>query len=1784
MKRFAIVCSLAVGAVTGCDTLFPGPGGGQSGSLTGIGPDGGVCEKDPQTIKNVMLAPPICNATNPCPCGTFCSSQTGGNCVADCVDDSWCAPGHFCSGYGQCLAGSADGGTGDGPGPNTDPACPRNEGLLDSLEVMNRACQFDDQCPFGSYCDHVKGRCFAACRSDAQCTSMNSPGHTFVCGCLGKCAEVGSPRVPATQVMPTLVVTPEQIDLPRPTTITTPEWGNPNQRTVSIAVVSPFVTTSGSTITGPQVTIQANPGPGLMVQCPGANQASAMPCTFTVDPSTFTSQKDGYRSASLDLTLVPSAGAPTATRWEVRLESKDLANVPKVVVVRYRNEVISAVFPAFLPINFPPASFFGSGTVEIATPTGATLAIPVKARDWGGELVLFDETQQLSPSGKLVLRKLPGFSTTFNPDFVTTFQAFVYAASDNDVVLQDSLSGLNLQAITDYNLLRDASSGKIAGTFQRAVFSQFPIGQSSDPTAQVFNASTPASFTLVPTTSSAVGACSDNNDCPSGTTCDLGFCSDLPAHRFNPFSGGINGDGTGFDTELMRHKRMNRWGFHWAAGDQSGDTSRNGHFGFYLPNSSYQSLAASERSAYVLHGPLPQISGEPLADLFDASGNVVATNVRAQAVPLVTQHDGSFQLSATDLLRECVNDLSRDRANPNPFFSGPDYETFDTYVNCINLGRVVWAMRDRQTYQHAIQGWLDVHSFVLGEGIEELRLAEATAGIPGTPSSTSPPISLERLLGVGESGLGFLIDVSAGGSGSFKNWPFENADVRPAHMAWQSCSKDADCNFGDGSPTMTCNRDYFYCQLMPLKDLPQHEQPIGVPTKILETSTAYLRALEMYLARIARQTYGQPAEASPSNSRKAAIARFGAGMRLVIFAEQLAVGINAKAPCAADATTCQIIADRFAAVRDEMNGLRQRVVGQAEAIRTGRNPFNIPEDDVPLFFGDPAGKNSQYFAASDYLLSSWAYPAVAQAQTYLDSARSSWLSQLQAKVQDEQNQHNREQEMNQLLSRYGAPILANCGGLQVRTPNGSLRQLESTEVVPYYASNAASFPGDSCFVEPSCLGNEGTDGKLALQKVINEAFLLPTGELVHNQDNPDPYMQQPVRPRAELFVHTEMCKDMVAGPWPVDAWGQQLLDLCPGDATWPTHYNPNISDYDPVSGPKCRARRFTGDANIYIQREGGAGVTVPLAAFWEPIKRTDIGMGKFYPNATALPGAPENNLYHFIDWRADTKTVGFSIFDGHAISRASRTNSANTNGGVEMCSRGWVCARDNIGPDQCTTQYNDYPRPIRELLPAGCYKGALGVERFEMEGAVRRAQLARDVLVSGTKNLDDQFQLCTAKDEHFRMVQGAIAHYNGLREAYEFEAVVVSAFRLDLGGEIENGIAMDFGFSRNDEAEHIRQMEDAFSHEEDIQACWNNYRAQQRALSAAADQIQIAILDLNARSTKFKDIQSSNRLNLEEGIAVYKREKASPLSSLAHVFWVDEKVEEFKKQFEWSRRLLFLAMRAVEFEFQQSLPFRSKIVAATTPAQLQDVVLGLQQEQAARTINRRRPDEASIVVSLRDDVLSIADRSGDPAGERNWTAADRFRSRLWDDRYAVHDSNGKYLGQGVPFTLGPTGVLETRCGERVWRATATMQGDGIESSAPGASVLLLKRNTFSSQYCNGKSPRTTTATGATVPGPQMQVGVVHTAAQLLRPGANVDLSDANEFTAALLYPWFNVRKTDFYKTGFRDGASEELAGRGLYGDYVLLFPKQVLEDGFALDKVEDVLLRLDYLSVDNLSQ
>jgi hypothetical protein len=1760
--RVAASLVLVIG-LGGCTKLFfPSE---SSKGLTGQDADGGVCTKDEQTIKNVMLAPPACNATNPCPCGTFCSSQTGGNCVADCVDDTWCAPGYSCSPFGQCLKAGADGGASDAA--SVDPSCPRNTTLLDGLKAMNRSCQFDDGCPFGSFCNHAKEVCDFDCRTDGDCASLNTAGQTFVCGCLGQCVAVAAPRTPPTQVLPTLEVTPAQFGFPRPATITAPDWGPTNTRTIQAVIVAPFLTGPAGSQIGPPVTLQAIPGPGLLVACPGSPTPTGNACSFQIDQTQYTKKGDVYRSAPVLFTVSASTDPSfaTTTTWTLRFESKDIGNAPQAVPLRYFDQVNVTAPAAPVPVSAPDPSFTGQGRIEMTSPTGMPMRLNVKARAFGGNLVLFDETQQLSPSGKLVL--IPASSG----QGTQYAQTFVNPEQGNDVSLQATFTGRSAQKVVSFNLLQDPSGGGLSGSFDRVVYTDNPFSV-LDPSSP-FERQFTTTFALVPSSPSSIGACSSNGDCGSGS-CDLGFCSTLPAHQFY----GVVFSST--QADYFTHLRMTRWGGHWPGNDNSPTNHPMGFWGLYVPSSFYTATVAGFRSGYTLHGPVPLISGEPLADLFDGFGNPLLQNQHQIAVPLLTQHDGTFTSTAASLLQNCLSDLARDRQNPQPSaLPGNDPDVFDTFTSCINLGRLTWVMSDHTTYQRGLQAWLEVHSFVLREGLEEIQAAAANGGIPGNSNPTATPPTLEQILAVGESGLGFLIDSMRFGS----YYPVNDAatissevDYRAANLS-QSCNptsnpnnKDQDCNGGDGAVTLSCDPNTDSCKLLTLNELPQHEQPIGVPTYILEATASYLKVLDAYMQKIARQTYGQPADANPANSRQTALSRFGSGMRLAWFAEELAVDINNKAPCQAGNPNCGVITKRFNAARDEMNSLRAHAISGADALQNARNPFNIPEDDVPLFFGDPTGTSSQYFAASDYLLDGWAAPAVNQAAAALDAARAAWIQREQSAVQDELNQHNRQQEIDNLMSKYGSPVLANCGNLQVPDGQGGVKLLGSTDVVPYFAAHPERFSNENCFIDQTCIGTvQSLDERIAIQTVINNAFmdLSPNGHLGLKVE-PGSVTG---RDLATDFIVSELCKiSYFKKEMPNEKFANYLNSICPGNSL------PNEGD--------CFAATFTTspDKNIYLWTSD-FNTLVPLAAFYGPIARADVGKNQdpnaFYLFATDGPG-PDNDVYNFHDYRSDNN-------------RIVPTNTVILGSGVVVTSV--ADAMDSLAANACNDtrrEKEDHPRPAPDAFPAQCYKGSMGVAWQEVQSDLLKIQRAKEVLDSGQKDLEDQKNLCKSIDTHAAMISSLEGNYAQMKQDYELVSDFADAGQKGFSAGMSSGnpyvgiavgvvsFALDlFGSSVSDEATQLQQMEQDFSEDEKSQQCWNTFRAQRNAMATAMTDIQIAATEMNAETVRYANLKDENTLNLQEGQAAYQRELDSPVGSLSHTFWVDERIQSFKETFEWARRLTFVAMRSVEYEFQQSLPYRSAIVSAETAADLQSVIIGLKQEQVSRTINRRRPDEASVVLSLRDDVLSIGDNSAAPAGERNWTAAQRFESRLYDSRFAWRDSKGNYLGQAIPFDLKPTGVLETRCGERLWRATATIQGDGIDQSAPGASILLLKRNTFQSQYCAGKAPQ---APDGSVP--QMQVGVTHTSADLFQPGSQVDLSDASEFTAALLYPWFNIARTEFYKTTYQDGASQELAGRGLYGDYVLLFPKQVLDDGFALDKVEDVLLRLDYLSVDNLSQ
>lgn len=61
------------------------------------------------------------------------------------------------------------------------------------------------------------------------------------------------------------------------------------------------------------------------------------------------------------------------------------------------------------------------------------------------------------------------------------------------------------------------------------------------------------------------------------------------------------------------------------------------------------------------------------------------------------------------------------------------------------------------------------------------------------------------------------------------------------------------------------------------------------------------------------------------------------------------------------------------------------------------------------------------------------------------------------------------------------------------------------------------------------------------------------------------------------------------------------------------------------------------------------------------------------------------------------------------------------------------------------------------------------------------------------------------------------------------------------------------------------------------------------------------------------------------------------------------------------------------------------------------------------------------------------------------------------------------------------------------------------------------------------------------------------------------------------------RRAELERDDYANGSTSELAARGLYGEYALFIPAEVLSidgsDGLVLEHVDDILLRFDYVSV-----
>jgi len=384
----------------------------------------------------------------------------------------------------------------------------------------------------------------------------------------------------------------------------------------------------------------------------------------------------------------------------------------------------------------------------------------------------------------------------------------------------------------------------------------------------------------------------------------------------------------------------------------------------------------------------------------------------------------------------------------------------------------------------------------------------------------------------------------------------------------------------------------------------------------------------------------------------------------------------------------------------------------------------------------------------------------------------------------------------------------------------------------------------------------------------------------------------------------------------------------------------------------------------------------------------------------------------------------------------------------------------------------------------------------------------------------------------------------------------------------------------------------------EVDICFNDARQELVGMRGAALRIEQAVQDMQAAHTFFQNELLTAQILHDEGIAYVSDLEASRLSGPTGYPWTNEPVNRYAQSMRLARRATYLAVRAVEYEFQASLTDRAAVLAASTPDELATLLSHLWSTAGTRTIGGNRPSDLHVVLSLRDDVFRLGDTSSAPPSERPQNAATRFRELLQEHQYAEYDASGKYLGQRIPFTLAPLGAIglpadgipiyaTTDCAERLWSVNASVIGNDIYSgsSTTFARIDLLKQNTFFSQWC-GDAP----------PNDPFQVASVRPARNLFREpdlAPTVAASQGIEqgdrlYSRARVQAFFNVDRAALEDPTYMNGETSELAGRGLYGEYALFIPASLIAQeaaggnyttGVVLDRVEDILLRLDYVSV-----
>lgn len=835
-------------------------------------------------------------------------------------------------------------------------------------------------------------------------------------------------------------------------------------------------------------------------------------------------------------------------------------------------------------------------------------------------------------------------------------------------------------------------------------------------------------------------------------------------------------------------------------------------------------------------------------------------------------------------------------------------------------------------------------------------------------------------------------------------------------------------------------------------------------------------------------------------------------------------------------------------------------------MNAGRNLLGIEPGDLPLYrVGDQTGDLERFSALSDFLLGvegttqGGVAPAfVERAEQELEDAQAAYLDNLTRRHTDQLNaaaQARREEELNR---RYGEQIIGLCGN-----PDWLADTVLQESIDPETCYIASTDP--ACQVDTKALQAKLDTGDLQYRLCIAAYLRTAYGDNV-TFDQPD--LEQLVKDMG--FV---------------------------------------VADDPDAAPPKIKGWSLAGNRRkLFIESNGTTYEMEP----WE--------LDRVKTHAVEGVGGYEINY-------ARNQCERFK-----AEAQAGRpVNAPEECTTTDDCPLAWYCDGQYPNAGQC------YPGETTEVgrnESPDCFLGSLGEMALSLLAASREIDIARSELANMSDYYDNAMKSCMIRKLGDQQMEAALALHNevmtGLGSAKlavdivanyaastkdcasqigssdkSFLGAITSAGSVGIGcsAAYVEGTAKSASDSLQlamDETE--RKHEQTMQYLENLtdeQVCFNDAEQHLIGTRTAILRIQNASLELSRQLVEFTNLKNSLAGLLIEGHQAVQYEKERAVPPLSTNVWLDERIETYDRHMRMARRAVYLAVLAVEYEYQYSSGYKTATLAATRPEQLMQIIDGLAAETLTGTVAGGAPKSDLRVVSLRDHVLRLPDLSGTD-GWDGMSEAEQLRVLL--QHWPVLDpDDGSVVGYRVPFVLAPDGAGEasmgfdvigqTDCAERIWAVNASIIGEGDlnpGSETTLAKIVLRKSNSFYSQWCNAPNGASAYQEASSRP----ERNLFHD------PYAYDDARDVSQvpqppaasgagrsFTDARISAYFNVTTEQLESESYFNGDSQELAGRGLYGEYELYLPAAVLgsgatnDDGLYLEHVTDILLRFDYVSV-----